>query len=151
LFVRAAELNASYAPAYLALGQLAAADRQMGAALEEFDRAVRANPGSFVAVRARAEALVRARRAREAVEFLEATVARDSRNAGFHGLLGTLYAAQREPDKAAEAFRKAIEVDARAVEPRLGLARLALSQGNDKDAIQQLQQAVKEQPDHAAA
>ncbi|HUG38667.1 MAG TPA: tetratricopeptide repeat protein, partial [Candidatus Limnocylindrales bacterium] len=112
--------------------------------MHDFDRAVEANPQSLIAVRAKAEALVREGRAKDAVAFLEATVSRDPTTAGLHGLLAALHVSLRQPDKAAASFRKAAEVDPRALEPRLGLARLTMSQGNDKEAVAQLQAAVKD-------
>jgi tetratricopeptide (TPR) repeat protein len=147
LFLKAAELDAGSAPAHLALGRLHAAEKDMTAALKEFDAAVEADPRSLAAVRTKAAALVQQNQTKEAVRFLESAVAREPKNASFHSLLGTVRARDKQADKAAAAFRKAIELDPRAVDPRLGLARLAILQGNDKEAVAQLQAGVKERPD----
>ena len=151
LFSKAAEADATYAPARVALGQLDVGRNDLDAALQDFDAAVKANPKSLTAARAKAAVLARQGKTREAIDFVSGLAKNDPRNAGLQSLLGNILLSDRQFDAAGTAYRKALELDARGVEPRLGLARLALAQNKDDEALNQLQAAIKQHPDQPAA
>ncbi len=151
LFAQAAALDESYAPAHLALGWLHAAERDTQAALREFQAAVEADPRSLAAARAKVVALVRWKGIGEAIEFVQSTSNVDPRNPAFHVLLAGLYQADRRWENAATAYRKALELDPRMVEARLGLALLALAQSREDEAISHLQAIVKDRPTQPTA
>lgn len=151
MYAKAAEVDATYAPAHLAMGQLHAVGRDMDSALKEFDAAVKADPRSLVAIRTKAAALVQQKRAGEAIAFVASAAAADPGNAALHALLGGLHAGESQWDRAQASYRKALELDAKSLDAHLGLARLAMREGKDAEAIRQLQAAVKARPDHPAA
>ena len=151
LFTKAAEVDPTFVPAYLALGQLHFAAKDVQTALKDFDAAVKADPNSLGATRAKATALVRQHRLKDAIGFVEDAVKGGTRDPGFYSLLGNLYLADGQKHKAAASFRRALEADPRNSAARLGLARMALAAGKDEDGITQLQAAVKERPDDLIA
>jgi tetratricopeptide (TPR) repeat protein len=151
MFSKAAEAGGGEAAGHFALGRLAQMEQNPDAALREFDAALSANPSSIVAARAKVSALLRQNRAKEAVAFAESAARREAGRPEFHVLLGAVYASDRQWEKAVTAYRKALELDATAVTPRLGLARVAMGQGKDEDAIVQLQTALQHDPGNAIA
>ena len=92
-------------------------------------------------------ALLGEKKIKEAIQVAEAAVKANEQDAGFHTLLGSLYVADNQYDKASASFRRSLELNPRYVGARLGLARLALGQKRDEEAISQLQAALKERPD----
>ena len=151
MYAKAAEVDSGFAPAHMALGRLHAAEKDMDAALKEFDLAAQADPQSVVVARTKAAALVQQDRAKEAVQYVEGLVKAQPREAGFQSLLGGLHSRDRRWDMAAAAYKKAVEIDPKAVEPRLGLARVALAQEREDEATAHLQAVVKERPAQPAA
>src|SRR5262249_8663267 len=128
MFAKAAEVDATYVPARLALGRLDYAGKNIEGAVKEFDAAVQANPKSLEAVRDKAAGRNSENRVKEAVQFVKSSVKANDRDASFHTILGNLYQLDGQNDKAAGSFRRALELDPGAVGARLGLARLALGQ-----------------------
>jgi len=151
MFTKAAEADPSLVSAYLALGQLHFAAKDVQAAFKDFDSAVKADPNSLGAASAKATALAQQNRLADAIEFVEGAVKGGARAPGFYSLLGDLYVADGQKDKAAASFRQALEADPKHSAARLGLARLALAAGKDEEGITQLQAAVKERPDDLIA
>ena len=148
MYVKAAELDASYAPAHMALGRLNEAEQKFDAALQEFDAAVAADPKSVATVRSKAGALVRQKKVKEAIQFVEAKVKEEPNNEALRTLLGAVYLVDKQYDKSGAAYKAAVDLDQRAVAPRLGFARVALAQQRKEEALTQLQSAVKIRPDH---
>ena len=151
MFAKAAEVDATYVPARLALGGLDLAEKNPDAANKEFDAAIQANPKSLPAVQAKVSALLAEKRIKEAIQIAESAVKGNERDAGFHALLGGLYLADSQNDKASASFRRALELDPKSAGARLGLARLAISQKKDEEAIGHLQAALKDRPDQPTA
>ena len=151
MLARAAELSATDAGPHLALGRLAQSEKNPDVALKEFDAALTANPKSIGAARAKVALLVQQKRTKEAIQFTEGLVQREPKNADFQTMLGSLYGRERQWDKSSAAYRKAAELSPKAVEPRVGLAYAALSQGKDEEAITHLQAAVQQQPGNLLA
>jgi tetratricopeptide (TPR) repeat protein len=146
-FKKAAEVDASFAPAYLAAGRLHLTAKDPDAALRDFDAAMKADPRSLAAVAAKATTLVQQNRLKDAVSFVDEVIQSGKREAGFHTLLGNLYLSDGQRDKAAASFRQALETDPRNSPARFGLARVLAAEGRDEEAITQLQTAIKERPD----
>lgn len=146
MFTRAAEVDPSFVPAYLAAGHLHVLAGDVTSALKDFDAAVKADPTSLRATSTKAAALVQERRAKDAIEFVEEAVKDGRRDPGFYALLGNLYAADGQKGKAVASFNRALETDSRYGSARLGLARMAIAEGNDEEAVVQLHAAVKERP-----
>ncbi|HET8576774.1 MAG TPA: tetratricopeptide repeat protein [Methylomirabilota bacterium] len=150
MFSKAAEGGGESA-AHLALGRLAAQEKNQDAALKEFDAAVSADPSSIRAARAKVGALIQQKRVKEAVDFAEGAARREAKRPEFAMLLGGAYASAGQWDKASAAYRRALDLDPAAVVPRLGLARVALAQRKDEEAIAQLQAALQHDPGNPAA
>jgi len=151
MFAKAAEVDATYVPARLALGGLDLAANDPDAAIKEFDTAIQANPKSIEAVQAKVAALLREKRLKEAIQVAEAAVKANEQNAAFHTLLGGLYLADNQNDTASGSFRRALELDAKFIGARLGLARIAINQKREEEAVNQLQAVLKDRADQPTA
>jgi len=151
MFAKAAEVDATYVPARIAMGGLDLAENNPDAANKEFDAAIQANPKSLQAVQAKVTALLSQKRIKEAIQIAESAVKSNEQDAGFHTLLGGLYLADGQSDKASGSFRRSLELDSKSVGARLGLARVAISQKKEDEAISQLQAILKDRPDQPTA
>jgi len=151
MYAKAAELDATYVPARLALGQLDLAANDPDAAVKEFDAAIQANPKSLPAVQAKVTALLGQKRTKEAIQVAESAVKANEQDAGFHTLLGGLYLFDGQNDKASASYRRSLELDPKSAGARLGLARLAVGQKREEEAIGHLQAVLKERPDLPSA
>lgn len=151
MFSKAAEVGGGEARAHLALGLLAQFEKNQDSALQEFDAAVNADPTSIRAARAKVSVLVQQKRVKEAIQFAEAAARREAKRPEFQILLAAAYGSDRQWEKAAAAYRKAMELDPTGIRPRLGLARVALAQGKDEEAIAQLQAAFQQEPGNVTA
>jgi tetratricopeptide (TPR) repeat protein len=151
MFSKAAETGGDESSAHLALGRLAIQERDQDAALKEFDAAVSADPSSIRATQAKVGALIQQKRIKDGIGVAEAAVQREPKRPEFQLVLAAAYGADRQWDKAAAAYRKAMELDPTGVGPRLGLARLALLQGKDEEAIGQLQAVLQQSPGNGVA
>ena len=151
MFAKAAEVDATYVPARLALGGLDLAQNNPDGAMKEFDAAIQANPKSLQAVQAKVAALMKEKRIKEAIQLTESSTKANPQDAGFHNLLGGLYLADNQNDKASASFRRALELDPKSVGARLGLARVAISLKKDEEAIGHLQAVLKDRPDQPTA
>jgi cellulose synthase operon protein C len=150
-FAKAANVDASFAGAHVALGRLRAAEDDFEGASREFDEAVKADPKSVGAARVKASSLIRQGKMKEAIEFAESSAKAQPNDAGFQTLLGVVNAHGRQYEKAKDAYQRALRLSPRATEPRMGLVSIALVQGKDEEASEQLREVLKEQPDHPAA
>ena len=151
LFSKAAEVGGGEAAGHLALGRLAQFEKNPNVALQQFEAAVNADPTSVWAARAKVSALIRQNRVKDAIQFAEGAAQRAPNQAEFQMLLGAVYSADQQWEKTAGAYRKAMELDRTGVGPRLGLARVALAQGKDEEAIVQLQSALQQERANPAA
>ena len=147
MFMKATEVDATFVPAYLAAGQLHLSAKDVKTALKDFDAAVKAAPSSLEATTLKATTLVQQKRLKEAIDFVEEAAKGNKRVPGFNSLLGNLYMADGEKDKAAASFREALKIDPKNPSGHLGLTLLAMAEGKDEDAVVHLQTVVKERPD----
>ncbi len=123
MFARASAVSTTDASPHLALGRLAQLDQNQDAALKEFDAAVQADPKSLRAVGAKASLLVQQKKTKEAIQFVEGVAAKEPKNSELQTLLGALYVRDQQVERSAAAYRKAVDLDPKAVAPRLGLAQ----------------------------
>ena len=151
MFAKAAEVDATYVPARLALGGLDLIANNPDGAMKEFDAAIQANPKSLPAVQAKVSALLAEKKVKEAIQIGEAAVKQNEQDAGFHALLGALYLADGQAERASASFRRALELDPNSIPARLGLARVAISQQKDEEAIGHLKAVIKDRPDQPTA
>ncbi len=83
-------------------------------------------------------------------EFRQALAA-DPGMAAAVAYLGLIAAEQGRPDEAQTAYRKALDLDPRCAEARVGLARRHLSANRNAEAIAELRRAVADQPQNRLA
>lgn len=146
MFGKAAEADSRSAPAHLALGRLSVLEKDLAAAQSEIDAALVADPASFPALQAKAALIARQRGPKDAIAFVETTLKEGRQDPRLHVLLGGLYLQDRQPEKAEAAYRRAMELDSGAAEPRLALARMALSQGNEDRGLAELDELLARRP-----
>ena len=84
---------------------------------------------------------------KEAIQVAESAVKANEQDAGFRTLLGGLYLIDGQNDKASASYRRSLELDPKSAGARLGLARLAVGQKREEEAIGHLQAALKDRPD----
>jgi tetratricopeptide (TPR) repeat protein len=138
----------------------AAASQILGLALQgqkEYDESIAAFTQAHEAAPSAAQPMVALIRSyvasgktQEAKDFLVAVVRTNENNYAAQFLLGRLYMADKEFDKAVTAFAKAV-----AANPKLGIGHYALattylSQGDQAKAVEALQVGVEATPDNAA-
>ena len=94
-----------------------------------------------------AAALLAAGKAYPAVDQLDEALRRDPDDPLTHQLLGACYRRLDEPDEAAGAFRRALELDPSLARSRIGLAAVLSGQGDVEGAIAQLDTVLEKEPD----
>ena len=87
----------------------------------------------------------------EAQQLLEQAVGEDAADITANMLLGDLYARRRQPQRAREAYRRALQRDASDIGTLLALARLESAQGEHADAVIWAQRVVYVDPNHVDA
>ena len=150
LFAKASEVEGGAAPAHLALGRLSAGEKDMDSAIKEFDLAKEADPKAIAPVRTKIAALLQQNRGKEALQEAESAASKQPKVAGFQLLVGSLYGREQQWDKSSAAFKKALELDPRSRDARMGLARVAVAQQKEDEAVGYLQPIIKEAPGQAA-
>jgi Flp pilus assembly protein TadD len=80
--------------------------------------------------------------------LLEGIVKR-SPTPGLFDLLGDAYTQLKDPAKAAQAFREAVELEPNEAGHRRGLGQALLAQGKNKEALEQFQKIAQIEPDDA--
>ncbi|HXH83889.1 MAG TPA: tetratricopeptide repeat protein [Candidatus Tectomicrobia bacterium] len=148
LYAKAASVDADYAPAHLALGRLHDMNKEWDAALQQYEAALEDAPTHRGAVRAKVAHLLRQKRAQDAIAFVQDTLKADPRNPDLLALLGQLHVATKQPRKAEEEYRRAVKLNRGHVGALLGLARLALAEKKETEAVGHLQQLLRERPHH---
>jgi tetratricopeptide (TPR) repeat protein len=84
-------------------------------------------------------------RSDQAARLLDSVVA-GARSARLYSALGYTYDQQREPQKAADAYRKALELEPANVDARRGLAQALLNAGQTEEALKQYETVAEEDP-----
>src|SRR6266480_1172455 len=146
VYARALEIDPKFLPGRIGLGNVYDLDRKPEEALKQYDAALKGDGRYGPAIDAKVATLVRQKRVDEAIRFVKAQG--DPQDAQAISRLGRLYRLNNEPRKAEEAFRRALKLDERMVEARLALARLALDEKKDAEALALLQGIINDEPRH---
>jgi tetratricopeptide (TPR) repeat protein len=135
---------------HLLLGRLYILNKDLLKAEESFKAALKMQPASEEAITNLAYLYNEEGSTQKAVELLKGTADR-AQSAKVYAMLGYTYEQQKEYDKAIEAYRKAIGVDADNLDAQRGLAQNLLNSGDIDGALKQYQAVVKEDPQDAQA
>ncbi len=140
------ELNADFARAHRALGQLLLDRGITDDALREFARAIELDP-KLTGVRIYyASALIKNNQPAKAIEHLRAALEQNESPALAHALLGIAEERTGKPDDAFNDYSRAIEMDAGIAPAREGRARLFEAKGETAKAIEDYTIAYRAQP-----
>jgi tetratricopeptide (TPR) repeat protein len=151
MYAKALEVDPSFSPGRVALGNVYNLEKKPEEALKEYESALQANPDYAPALRAKIATLVQQGRTDDAFTLVQATLKRDPQNAELITTRAFLH--DRKGDrKAAEAdLKHAIQVDEKYVPARFALARLLLADKRESEAIAQLQRVLTDRPGEITA
>src|SRR5439155_18461661 len=145
-YARALEIDPKFLQGRIGLGNVYDIDRKPEEALKQYDAARQGDGRYGPAIDAKVATLVRQKRVDEAIRFVKAQG--DPQDVRAISRLGRLYRLNNEPRKAEEAFRRALKLDDRLVEARFALARLALDEKKEAEALAILQGIINDEPRH---
>jgi len=146
LYARALEIDPKFLQGRIGLGNVYDLDRRPEEALKQYDAALQGDGRYGPAIAAKVATLVREKRVDEAIRFVKAQ--EDPQDVRAISRLGRLYRLNNEPRKAEEEFRRALKLDDRLVEARFALARLALDEKKEAEALALLQRVLNDEPRH---
>ncbi len=130
----------------LAEGLLAQARQQWDRALQAFQRAHDSKPETLEPLASIVKVRVYKKELGKAQEYLENILAKQPDHPFVSGLLGSVYAQQRNNVAAKASYRKQTEVNPQWVAPWKDLATLMVVEGKQADAIDVLKQGRKANP-----
>lgn len=146
----ALQSNPNDAAARLLLGQIYLANGEAAAAEQELERARAHGAADAEVLPPLVESLLAQRKQSQVMELTEVSAdAPATLRADLLSLRGTALLGADDPEAARRAFEQACEADPRAIRPLLGLASLALAEG-DADATRELvRKTIEIAPDQA--
>ncbi len=142
-------VSAAEAAYRLGLERIAADD--IAGAKAAFEGALKQDPGFAAAALGLGEVANRSGKLDEAGRWIRKAVALNPADPYAQASLGRYLAVKGDAAGAQAALRRAAELDARAVRPRIDLADLLASSPRPADAIVWYEQVIALQPDHAGA
>ena len=145
---RANEIEKRDPALYVQLARLYTATNKLAAANEALEEAAKVEPnfpGIFIA---RASIAMQSKDYEEAEQLYRKAISLDPGTTGptAYGELGMMFMGLMQPDKAREAFEKAIEIDALNGTARGGLGAIEAEEGNYDAAMEQLTLALRYSP-----
>lgn len=108
----------------------------------EYELVLKQEPDNQAALKGLVEVRVRQRDFQGAIAPLEKLIALNPKEGLYHLVLGQVYAAQKNGDRANAAFDRAIQIDRKDYRPVLGKALLLKEQGKAEQAKSLFEQAV---------
>ncbi|MBO0721209.1 MAG: tetratricopeptide repeat protein [Blastocatellia bacterium] len=100
-------------------------------------------------LRDRIDDFMRSARARQSFKQNLETATLNPADSSAHYNLGLLYQTRGDDDSAAEAFRKAVEIDNLETDAHYQLGRIARQQGKQDEAIAHFEKVVQQNPNHS--
>jgi tetratricopeptide (TPR) repeat protein len=143
---KAVELDPDHDGAWTALGYAYESRHQHEAAIDVYRRAIKANPDNPAFVERLSDLLIRLGRFKEAQAEVEALADGSPRDARVWIKLGAVYYEQKLWDKAADAFRRAVQLEPTNLRARYFLATSLMDAGRDDDARAELERILKVDP-----
>ncbi len=153
-FRASTQLDPSYPEPYKALGDLllAAPRRLFDQAIEAYQKAIERRPFFAEAHVGLGEALAAKGEIDAAVGAYQKALSYNAMNPRVHVALGKIYYAEKGLYyESVTAYKKAIELDARSVEARMGLGEVYEDKGLYKEAIEEYRRVIEAEPTHAEA
>jgi tetratricopeptide (TPR) repeat protein len=153
-FRASTQLDPNYPEPYKALGDLllAAPRRLYDQAVEAYQKAIERRPFFAEAYVGLGEALASKGDVDGAVNAYQKALAFNAVNPRVHVSLGKIYYAEKALYyESVTAYKKAIELDPRSVEARMGLGEVYEDKGLYKEAIEEYRRVIDAEPSHAEA
>jgi Tfp pilus assembly protein PilF len=132
-------------------GLLALKEKRNDEARKAFTAALKADPQQIESMLGLAELGFAERNDTEVLKWLQQAERTAPQRGEVHAVLGRFYMARKQPERAEAALRKAVQLDAKSVTSRLGLADVLLARGASKEAVPLLQEAIKLDPKQPSA
>lgn len=132
-------------------GVQALASNDDAAATRAFQDALAADAKYVPAMLGLAELAFRQKQQAQAAEWIHKAVRTNPRSADAQASLGRLLLASGKPKEGEQALRRAMELDTKAVRPRMDLADLLLARGEAAAALPLYREVVAIEPTHAGA
>lgn len=154
IYLRLMQVAPHTARGYQLMGEVSAAQDNWQGAVNSYREALKLEPG-LPGVNLRLAVLMLEHQEhpddwKEALALLNAELKINPENAEADYEIGETYRKHGQPDEAEPAFRKAIRLDSRFVDPRLGLAKVLREQHHPQDAIALLEPVRDNTPPNAA-
>jgi tetratricopeptide (TPR) repeat protein len=153
-FRASTQLDPSYAEPYKSLGDLllAAPRRLYDQAVEAYQKAIERRPFYAEAHVGLGDALASKGDVDGAIGAYQKALAFNAVNPRVHVSLGKIYYAEKGLYyESVNAYKKAIELDPRSIEARMGLGEVYEDKGLYKEAIEEYRKVVEIEPSHAEA
>ncbi|WP_037312529.1 tetratricopeptide repeat-containing sulfotransferase family protein [Ruegeria halocynthiae] len=133
------------------LGSIARDNSDRDQAATWYRQALRINPASSETANNLISVLIEAERIAEARTVAQAHLERAPRDAELHRNFGRIFMLENDLDKAENAFRNAISLNADKAENFVGLSQVLFEKNHPKLALIEAEQALRLDPDNAAA
>jgi len=140
------ELRPTGTEARIALGRIYLAGGDVAEARGQASACLATDAASLNALRLLLDASRGADELAEALRLTTALATRLDGNATYHAIAGNLHLRRADPDAAAQAFTRAMQLDSRAVEAYLGLAKVAEDRNDRATATEALERAATLSP-----
>ncbi|HRZ86817.1 MAG TPA: tetratricopeptide repeat protein [bacterium] len=126
-------------------------DKKFGDAIDQFKKAVKANPNNAAARNSLALCYQETGKLDEALEEFKEVLRIDPGFAQVHYNLGNVYVLREEPEKAVYEYTKAIELDPKDIDAYYNLGSVLSSQGKPGEAAAQYKKILQINPDDTDA
>ncbi|MBZ5638468.1 MAG: tetratricopeptide repeat protein [Acidobacteriia bacterium] len=135
--------------AWVGLGSALFEEGKTSEAIEDYERALRLNPGFADAHNNLGNALLRLRRTEEAIEHYRKALRLEPNSAKVLNNLGKALATMGKPQDALEYFERALRIDPWLAGAHVNLGNALLRLGRPKDGIGHYEEALRLRPDDA--
>jgi tetratricopeptide (TPR) repeat protein len=118
----------------------------MDRAISELEQGYKINPQSTPILPSLINLYIQQKKYDIAIVTLDERIRKDLKDAFSYNLLGKVYGAKKDYKQAEKAFQRAVDIQPMWPEPNNNLARLYLSQGKQKEAVEKFEAALKNNP-----
>jgi Flp pilus assembly protein TadD len=139
------------AQAYLMLGEIRFAQKKYPESATLFEQALQYDPNSLGAMRGLINGFLLKKQSAQAMDRLNAQIAKSPRNSGFYDMLAMLQVQNKNPDQAVASAQKAIELNPDDGEAVAIYAQLQAARGQAANAIGAWEKWSKDHPSNAGA
>ena len=147
---KAIEIAPQSAFGYAELGNLEFAQKQYGGAAKAYQEALARNSNSTDALRGLMNTYLAENHPDEAIAAANAQIAKSPANSGFYDLLGTALFSKNDLSGAEATFEKSAALDKHNSDALLKLCQVQAAKGENDQALNTAQQALKDNPREAS-